>query len=200
MGIRVIRAIRLPSVRPDAGPIQPRLDVAARPYPAPCVLRIALGRSVLTFGILRPVERKSTADQPFPKIDAVDRTRRDCPPVLIARDRDTVHRAFCDEGVEIVRGLRAAAILQAILAAAELRASGASMPQRRMRVPWISSVSPSTMLACPIKSSAMAPSLDKISISATRMRRDAICTNAQALVSTHAPAVALQRPETASLV
>jgi len=28
--------------------------------------------------------------------------------------------------------------------------SGASMPHRRMRVPWISSVSPSTMQACPV--------------------------------------------------
>jgi hypothetical protein len=30
--------------------------------------------------------------------------------------------------------------------------SGASMPHRRMRVPWISSVSPSMMLACPVSS------------------------------------------------
>src|ERR1700739_4407001 len=34
--------------------------------------------------------------------------------------------------------------------------SGASTPQRRIRLPWISSVSPSMMLACPIRSSAKA--------------------------------------------
>jgi hypothetical protein len=42
MRIRVIRTIRRTPVGPDASSIQLRLDVAARPYPAPRVLCIAL--------------------------------------------------------------------------------------------------------------------------------------------------------------
>jgi hypothetical protein len=34
------------------------------------VFGIALGRSVLAFGILRPIERKSTADEPISQIGA----------------------------------------------------------------------------------------------------------------------------------
>jgi len=38
--------------------------------------------------------------------------------------------------------------------------SGASMPHSRMRVPWISNVSPSIMLACPAISSGKAKAVD----------------------------------------
>ncbi|MEH2560637.1 hypothetical protein V1289_000264 [Bradyrhizobium sp. AZCC 2289] len=73
------------------------------PHPAPGVLCIALGRSVLTFGILRPVERKAIANQPFAEIGAGHRTGRNGPSVLIQRDRRATHRPFRDEGVEVIR-------------------------------------------------------------------------------------------------
>jgi len=60
---------------------------------------------------------------------------RDSTPVLIQRDRDAQDWPSRDEGGEIVRGLRAAAILDTVVAPAELRTFGASMPQRRMR--WL---------------------------------------------------------------
>jgi hypothetical protein len=50
-----------------------------------------------------------------------------------------------------------AQILQGVLTPAELRALRRVMPHRRMRVPWISSLSPSMMLACPVRLAAIAP-------------------------------------------
>jgi hypothetical protein len=47
MSIRIIRTAAGRPACSDARTIQPRLDVAARPYPAPGMLRIALGSSVL---------------------------------------------------------------------------------------------------------------------------------------------------------
>ena len=88
------------------------------------MLRIAQRRCVLAFGILRPVKRETVTNQPFPEIDAVHRAGRNSPSVLIQRDRDAAHRSTRDEGVEIVRGFRAAAILLAVVAAAELGSLG----------------------------------------------------------------------------
>jgi hypothetical protein len=55
VGARLIRTFRRSLVGPYASSIQPRLDIAASPYPAPGMLGIALDRSVLALGILRPV-------------------------------------------------------------------------------------------------------------------------------------------------
>src|SRR6266481_6840388 len=120
MGTRFIRAIRLPSVRPDTGSIEPWFNIAARPYPAPGVLGIALGRSVLAFGILRPIYCEAIANQPIAEIGFGHRTRRHGASVLVQRDRVATHWPTRDEGVEIVRGFRAAAILLAVVAPAEL--------------------------------------------------------------------------------
>src|ERR1700687_1127950 len=114
MSVRVIRTVGRATVRLDARTIQPRLDVAARPYPAPGMLRIARGSSVLALGILRPAERKSTAAEPFSQIGTTHRAGRNHTSILIARDRDTVHRPSRDESVKVVRRPRAAAVLQAI--------------------------------------------------------------------------------------
>jgi hypothetical protein len=86
------------------------------------MIGIALGLIVLALRVLRPIQRETVARKPFAEIGAANRTRRDRSPVLIQRDRDATHRASRKEGVEIVRGLGAAAILQAVLASAELTA------------------------------------------------------------------------------
>jgi hypothetical protein len=74
------------------------------------VLGIALGRSVLTLGILRPVEREATADEPFAEVSIAHGAGRNGPSVLIQRDRDTRDRPSRDESVKIIRGLSAAAV------------------------------------------------------------------------------------------
>jgi len=73
---------------------------------------------------LRPVERKAIADQPFPEVGIAHCTDRNGPSVLIQRDRDAAHQSTRDEGIEIVRGFRAAAILLAVVAPAELGSLG----------------------------------------------------------------------------
>jgi hypothetical protein len=88
------------------------------------MLGVALGRSVLALRILRPVKREAVADQPLAEIGAVHRAGRNSPSVLIQRDRDAAHRSTRDESVEIVRGFRAAAILLAVVAPAELGSLG----------------------------------------------------------------------------
>ena len=120
MGTRVIRASRRSPVRPDAGSTQPRLNIAASPYPTPGVLGIALGRSVLAFGILRPIYCEAIANQPIAEIGFGHRTPRHDASVLVQRDRVATHWPIRDEGVEIVRGFRAAAIMLAVVAPAEL--------------------------------------------------------------------------------
>ena len=67
------------------------------------------------------------------------------------------NRPAGDESVKVVGSLRAASVLNAILAPAELGAFGCIQDaQSRMRVPWISIVSPSITLAWPVTSAVSA--------------------------------------------
>jgi hypothetical protein len=122
--VRVVRAIRWASVRPDAGSIKPRLEVAPRPHAPPGMIGIALGTVVLPSRISRPIQRETVARKPFAEIDTTDGARRHRSPVLIQRDGGATHRPSGNESIEIVRRLGAAAILQAVLASAELTAFG----------------------------------------------------------------------------
>src|SRR6185437_12285101 len=54
-----------------------------------------------------PVERKAAANKPFAKIGAAGRTGRDRSSVLIQVHGQAVDGTPCDEGIEIIRGLRA---------------------------------------------------------------------------------------------
>ena len=64
---------------------------------------------------------KAIAYKPFAEVGAVHRTRRRSP-VLVQRYRDAAYRSARNGRVEIVRSLRPAAILQAVLAPAKLAA------------------------------------------------------------------------------
>jgi hypothetical protein len=57
MSIRVIRALGGPPTVSDADPIQPRLHVAALPYPSARPPSIGLSGPVLAFRVLRPNAR-----------------------------------------------------------------------------------------------------------------------------------------------
>jgi hypothetical protein len=85
--------------------------------------------------------------------------------VSIQRDRDAAHR-LRDEDVELVGGVGAAAILQAVRSSTELGTLWRIDSQSRMRWPWISIASPSMMLTCPARLSAAAAAPDVISMSA----------------------------------
>jgi hypothetical protein len=122
VGVRVVGAINWPPTASDADSIQPRLDVAARPHAPTCVLGIALDRVEFSLRIFRPVNCETVAHQPFAEIGAVHQTRRHGSPVLVKGDRDAAHRPSGNEGIEIVRRLRSAAILQAVIAPTELTA------------------------------------------------------------------------------
>jgi hypothetical protein len=86
------------------------------------VLGLTLDRVELSFRILRPIYRKSVAYKPFGEVSLTDRTRCDRAPILIQRDRAAAHGPSGNEGVEIVRGLRSAPILQAVFSPAKLAA------------------------------------------------------------------------------
>jgi hypothetical protein len=62
----------------------------------------------------------AASDEPVREVGVAHRTARDGPPILIYRDRNARDRSSRDEGSEIVGGFRPAAILQAIVAPAEL--------------------------------------------------------------------------------
>jgi hypothetical protein len=110
--------------------VQPRLDVAARPHTTAGVLCFALDRFEFSLGTLWPVNCVAVADQPFAEIDIANRTRRHGAPVLVQRDRNAGHGLLGNEGVKIVRCLRPAAILQAVLATTKLTAfRGVDAPQ-----------------------------------------------------------------------
>jgi len=106
----------------DADPIKPRLHVASHPYPPPGLISLALISTVLPLGVFRPIEGETVPHQPLPEIGPANRARRHGAPVTIETHRRAVHRALRDEGVKIVRRLRAAAILQAVIAPAKLAA------------------------------------------------------------------------------
>jgi hypothetical protein len=87
MRVGIVRTGFRLAALPDAGAKQPRLDVAAFPYPVARMLGIALRPIVFALRILRPVERKSASHQPLGNVDAVNRTHRKGLPVLIEADR-----------------------------------------------------------------------------------------------------------------
>jgi hypothetical protein len=93
--------------------------------------------------------------------------RRHGATVSVQRDRQAVYRPPCNEGIEIVRGLGTAPILQAVLAATKLASFWRIAPQRRIRVPWIPSVSPSMTLARPARSSVRVTDADPRIIAAS---------------------------------
>jgi hypothetical protein len=92
------------------------------------VLCLTLDGIVFPLGVLGPIQRQTIADQPFAEVDAIDRTRRYRPPVLIEGDRDTAHRPAGNEGVEIIGGFRPAPILQTVPAPTKLTAFGSVHP------------------------------------------------------------------------
>lgn len=122
MGIRIIRTLSRAPASPDTYAIQPWLDITACPHAPPGMLGFTLDRIKFSLGVLRPVKGKTVADQPFPEVRAVDRTCRHGSPVLIQRDRNAAYRSPGDKCAEIVRRLRSAPILQAVLAATKLTA------------------------------------------------------------------------------
>src|SRR5437660_936337 len=79
----IIRTVGRGAAGPDAPAKQPWRHVAARPHPAPRTVCIALGGVVLPFRILRPIQRKTIANKPFPEVGAADRADRYTPAVLI---------------------------------------------------------------------------------------------------------------------
>ena len=56
----------------------------------------------------------------IPEVCASDRARRHCAPVSVQRHWQAIYRPPCNEGIQIVGRLRAAPILQAVLAATKL--------------------------------------------------------------------------------
>jgi len=115
---RVVRTVtRLPAL-PDAGAKQPRLHIAPLPYASACMLGVALDGVKFSLRIFRPVNCETVPDQPFSEVNIADRARRHRAPVLVQRDRDAAHRALGNKGVQFVRGLRPAVILQTIFRSA----------------------------------------------------------------------------------
>jgi hypothetical protein len=81
------------------------------------MLGITLRRTVFALRVLRPIEREPVANQPLPKVNAVNRTYRNRTPVLVQADRRAIYRPSRYEGVEFVRCLGPATILNAKLTA-----------------------------------------------------------------------------------
>ena len=119
---RIVRAVCGISVGADTGPVEPRFNIAALPYPAAGALRVALSGVISALGELRPIQRKPVVDEPFAEIGAAGRTGRDGSAVLVEVHGHAADRTPCNEGIQIIRGLRAAPILQTVVAAAELGA------------------------------------------------------------------------------
>jgi hypothetical protein len=65
MGVGVVRADGRSAAQPDARPIQPWVDIAALPDSSAQAFGVALGLTILAFGVLRPVQRKAVAHEPF---------------------------------------------------------------------------------------------------------------------------------------
>ena len=122
MRVRIIRTVGGLPARTNAGAIEPWFDVAAFPYSPAGAFSIALGVIVSAFRVLRPIQRKPLANKPFAEIGAADRAGRNRPAVRVEVKGRAVDRTPSNECIKVVCRLRAAAILQAILAAAELSA------------------------------------------------------------------------------
>jgi hypothetical protein len=61
MRLRIVRTVARSSALPDASTKQPRLNVAASPYPLPAMLSVTLRPIVLALGILGPIECEAVA-------------------------------------------------------------------------------------------------------------------------------------------
>jgi hypothetical protein len=122
MRVGVIRTGGLPSVRTGAGAIEPRLDVASFSDPPASAFGIALNRIISAFRVLRPIERKAIANKPFAEVGAADQTGCNRAAIWVEAARQAINRTTSDEAVEVVCCLRATAILQTVLAAAQLAA------------------------------------------------------------------------------
>jgi hypothetical protein len=122
MRVGVIRTGRRLSVRTDAGAIEPRLDVASFPDSPAGAFGVALNAVISAFRVLRPIQRKAVANEPFAEVGATDRTGCDRAAIWVEVERQAINRTTSDEGIEVVCSLRAAAILQTVLAAGQLAA------------------------------------------------------------------------------
>jgi len=122
MRVGVIRTGGRLSVRTDAGTIEPRLDVTSFPDSPAGALGITLSFAISALRVLRPVQRQALAHKPFAEIGAADRTGRDRPAIRVEVKGRAVDWTPGDECIEVICCLRAAAILQTILAAASLAA------------------------------------------------------------------------------
>ena len=122
MSVRIVRTIGGPPTGTDADPVQPRLDVAALPYSAPCLLGFALNATVPAPRVLRPIQCKAIPNEPFAEIGTADRAHGYRAPVAVETDRIAVYGSPRNERVEVVSYLRAASISIAIFAPTELSA------------------------------------------------------------------------------
>ena len=99
--------------------------MARRNCPTTCLdlhARLHAGSRRIFLSILRPINCETVSHQPFAKINIVNGACRHRAPILIQRDRAAAHGPSGNEGVEIVRSLRSAAILQAVFSPAKLAA------------------------------------------------------------------------------
>ena len=124
MRVRVVRTSGRLAARSDAGPIEPRRDVAARPHAAPGMLGLSLDLIVHASRIIWPVERETVADKPLAKVSAINRASCHGAPVLIQRDGCAADRSAGNETVKIVCCLRAASVSKAVFATTKLGAFG----------------------------------------------------------------------------
>jgi hypothetical protein len=84
------------------------------------MLGFSLDFVVHAVGVIGPIERETVADKPLAEVSTAHGASRDCAPALIQRDGCAANRSASDEAVKIIRCLRAASILKAIFASAEL--------------------------------------------------------------------------------
>ena len=94
MGVGVGRAVGRSAAQPDARPILPWVDIAALPDSSAQALGVALGLTILAFGVLRPVQRKAVAHEPFAKICATDGRGGDRAAIGVEVQRNTADRAM----------------------------------------------------------------------------------------------------------
>ena len=71
--------------------------------------------------VLRPIHGQAISDEPFAKIGTADRAPSYCAPVAVEIDWIAAHRPPCDECIQVVGCLRAAAVWIAVFAPTELR-------------------------------------------------------------------------------
>jgi hypothetical protein len=124
MRVGIIRTVGGLPVCTNASAIEPWFDVAAFPYSPASAFGIALDAVVLAFRVLRPIQRKAAAHKPFAKIVAADRTGRNGTAIRVEAERRAVDRTPGNECVKVVCCLSTTAILQTVLAAAQLGTFG----------------------------------------------------------------------------